>query len=262
MQKISVVGEIIHCDSCGKSLAIDYDERKDGVYEYEEVLEKYYKFADDSGSSYYFHSPMGFLCKECAKKKPEVIVLTEDDFKLKYFELMMAFEELKYNFAKKIIEPFEENFKGRLSVEFIQKLDPVAYEALRSARHFGIKKEKHRIAKEYVKHAKKTFINYLNLQLYNDDIMNMLRKQILEMQIDIIYLKRQLETPGEVYIPVEENPKFYKYSFEYTDILKNACADGSNVGYSGDDYLIQELFDKMADKMLRLDIWNKESEGL
>ncbi len=256
MKTISIFGEIIHCDNCSKSLVIDYDERKDGVYEHEEMLKKYYKPADDSGNGYYFCQPREFLCEECAKKDQKVIVLTPEDPKVKYFELMMAFEELKYNFAKKIIEPFEEKFKGGLSVEFIQKLDTVAYELLRNTKHFGIKKEKHRIVKAYVKHAKQSFINYLNLQLYNDDVMNMLRKQILEMQIDIIYLKRQFETSGEVYIPVEENLEFYKYSFEYTDILENACADGSNVGYSGDDYLIQELFDKMADKMLRLDIWN------
>lgn len=258
MKTINIVGEMIHCDSCDKKIAIDYEERKDGVYEHEEMLEKYYKSADDRGNGYYFCQPRGFLCEECAKKDQKVIVLTPEDPKVKYFELMMAFEELKYNFSKKIAEPFEEKFRGRLSVDFIQKLDPMAYEALRNTRHFGIKKEKHRIAKEYVKHAKKTFINYLNLQLYNDDVMNMLRKQILEMQIDIIYLKRQFETPREVYIPVEENSEFYKYSFEYTNILENACADGSNVGYSGDDYLIQGLFDKMAEKMLKLDIWREE----
>ncbi len=259
MKTISIVGEIIHCDNCGKSLTIDYEERKDGVYEYEEMLKKYYKPADDSGNGYYFCQPRGFLCEECAKKDQKVIVLTPEDPKVKYFELMMAFEELKYNFAKKIIEPFEEKFKGGLSVDFIQKLDPMAYEALRNAKHFGIKKEKHRIAKEYVKHAKKTVINYLNLQLYNDDLMNMVRKQILELQIDIIYLRRQLEETDAVYIPVQGNPKFYEYSFEYTNILENACADGSNVGYSGDDYLVQELFDKMAEKMLKLDVWREEA---
>lgn len=259
MQDVISNKQRLCCDNCGKCFDSNCKEGKDDKSE--EVYENNYKLGDDIYSNSYFSKAGRFLCEQCAQVNDEVIVVDETDLLIQYFKLLEVFEEFKKRFAEKKLEPFKEQFKGKLSIDFIKKLNPLAYELLRNSKHFGIKKEKHRAAQEYVKNAKKGLINYLNVELYNDEVISILRREILEKQIDIIFLKRQLSHDSKVYIHNKENPQFYEYSERYTDILKNACADGSNVGYSGDDYLIQELFDKMADKMLRLDIWNKEEES-
>lgn len=159
---------------------------------------------------------------------------------------------------RKSWKPYKEEFKGKLYTDFIKKLNPPAYEKLINSKHFGIKKEKHRLAQAYVKDARKSLVNCLNVVIYNDDVMRVLRKKILEKQIDIICLKRQVKEPVKVYVQLKENTKFYEYSEKYTGYLEKACADGSNVGFSNDEYIIHELFDKMAEKMLKLDIWREK----
>ena len=144
----------------------------------------------DKYDQYFFRQ---FLCKKCLKKYNNVIILGDNSELFDYFTFYKIFEKIKFDFLEPYIKSNQKKFRGKISSDFLKELNPIAYQTLKNSKHFGIRKEKLRIAERYVHQTRKETLQNLNIALLEDELANLYRQKILSLQVDILYKKKTMQ---------------------------------------------------------------------
>lgn len=166
MSFLNIRGEQIHCENCGKTISVEYEGGAMpthigdmSVAEQTELSEQFMPDYDAENNGYYYQRFA--VCSDCVKKYGDLKIFDDDHILFRYMDKNCELQDLKENLLSVVLKDFKKN----LSEELLEKIDVDAYRELKNKKHFGIKKEKRRIAAEYISKAKRNIYTYVRQQL-------------------------------------------------------------------------------------------------
>ncbi|MCR4693175.1 MAG: hypothetical protein K5664_04770 [Firmicutes bacterium] len=181
MSFLNIRGEKIYCEKCGECITIEYEGGPQmtqigdmEVYEQMEVSKELLPDYDAEKYGYYFIRVA--VCSKCKSKRKKVF---DDDYILfRYMDKYNELEEFKENMLEEMVKYIRKN----LSEDMLREIDADAYEELKQKKHFGIKKEKVRIAEEYVRRAKRNIYPYMQKQFNKDERLIRLADELRQLE--------------------------------------------------------------------------------
>lgn len=184
MSFLNIRGEMIHCKKCGAVCTIEYQGGPQltqigdfYVAEQMKLTKKFMRKYNAEQEGYYYHRVA--ICQKCLEEKRRADLFSNNHILFKYVNEINELTDFKSGFCSGAIYDFEQN----ISDDLLKAVNPQEFLILKSTKHFGIKKEKRRIAEKYVENSKHDIYNYIR-ERFDAEIKPM-QNEILKTENDL-----------------------------------------------------------------------------
>lgn len=218
------------------------------------------------------------ICNECSKKEKAKMNFDNKHLLGKYLDMVNEFKNKK----KSIEWDTYRDIAEKATPELLAEINPQAFEKLKNSKHFGIKKEKRRLAERYINEAMNDIVALAQKRVDEKEALQKLKAEIVELEKEI---KEFIEDCGEEirsytvigrhigFIPnpdkqkklsemfpdkIFTNEKFYDvenfYKKEIQGILDDAEKLSCTVVKWADSIFIEMLY-RLSIKISKMDFW-------
>ena len=217
------------------------------------------------------------LCEECLKKSKLRESFDTNNMISEYLDTENKFQYMKRDLEYKVYFELNENLTPKLLAE----INPIAFQELKNSKHFGIKKEKRRLAERYLEASKENIKDFVKKRFDEDLELQNLKDEVIKLEnnvksfindCDNVIKGYTIMKKSIFFIPnpvknkklkelfpdkVFTNEKFYRIEkYIKKDILmKINDTDKLNLVVKEHEYPLYS-FKKLAVKVSKMDIWN------
>lgn len=307
-------GEVVFCKECNKAKVIEYEsslsrklgymfgyiimkifliavsrmQQKGGIKDRIVILEDRGLFPEliDIGNIPKGHKKKSTylkcygICNECSKKEKAKMNFDDKHLLGKYLHMVNEFKNKKKSIEWDTYRDIAEN----ATPELLAEINPQAFEKLKNSKHFGIKKEKRRLAERYINEAMNDIVSLVQKRVDKDTDLQKIKEEIVELEEEI---RKFIEDCGEEiksytvisrnfgFIPnpdkqkklsemfpdkIFTNEKFYDvekfYKKEIQGILDDAEKLNCTVVKWADSIFVEMLY-RLSIKISKMDFWSK-----
>ncbi len=217
------------------------------------------------------------VCNECLKKGKVKTVFDEKHLLSKYLDMVNEFKNKKQHIEWETYMDINEN----PTPELLADINPQAFEKLKNSKHFGMKKEKRRLAERYINESVNDIVALVQKRVNKDEELQKLKSEIVEVEE---HVKEFLEGCGEVikgytvigrhigFIPnpdkhkkllemfpdkIFSNEKFYDVKNFYKKEIQGILDDAEKLSCNKKILFNYDLVNRLSVKISKMDFWSK-----